>query len=289
MTLRKRNTAALGLMVLVAGALFVWGLFFLLGDPVWRRGMGIVVVMEDGAGLKRGDRVRLHGIEVGSIRGVELAPPRRVAVQVRLEPGIVLPADTRAAVRTDVFGTGSIELLPGEALVALEPGDTIRGGTAKPLPQVVEDLSGRIESVLVRADSLLSPKAVTDLHATAAVLPEGAAALSAALNEVHLAARALRRSAEGLEAAEAGPALGRALAELEGSARAFTAAAGAMERSLGSLASVLDKIDRGDGTLGRLVNDSTVYVELSRTLQEMRALATDVRERPKRYVSISIF
>jgi phospholipid/cholesterol/gamma-HCH transport system substrate-binding protein len=62
-----------------------------------------------------------------------------------------------------------------------------------------------------------------------------------------------------------------------------------MERSLGSFASVLDKIDQGRGTLGRLVNDPSLYVELNQTLREMSQLAADIRERPSRYINLRIF
>lgn len=280
---------ALGAMVVVAGALFVWGLFFLLGDPVWERGFTVHLAMEDGARLRRGDRVLLHGVEVGSVRGVELRSPRRVVVELRLRRGILLPADTRAAVQTDVFGTGSVELLPGEAVVALAVGDTIPAAMMRPLPELLSDLGGQAGALLASADSLLSPRAVADLHATSAVLPASAEALRAAFSELHLAAQALRRTVEGFEGAETGAALTRTLEEVQGSAQALTRAAQAMEESLLPLASVLGKVDRGEGTLGRLVNDTTLYHELSSTLHEIRILATDVRHRPKRYLGFSLF
>lgn len=280
---------ALGVMVVVSGALFVWGVFFLLGDPVWERGFTVHLAMEDGARLRRGDRVVLHGVDVGSVRGVELRSPRRVVVELRLRQGILLPADTRAAIQTDVFGTGSVELLPGEAVVALSVGDTIPAATTRPLPELLADLGGQAGALLASADSLLSPRAVADLHATSAVLPASAEALRAAFSELHLAAQALRRTIEGFEGAESGAALTRTLEEVQGSAQALTRAAQAMEESLLPLASVIGKVDRGEGTLGRLVNDTTLYHELSSTLQEIRILATDVRQRPKRYLGFSLF
>lgn len=286
---RKRNLTALGLLVVVAGVLFVWGSFFLMNNPIWRGGTDVVLALADGAGLKRGDRVHLNGVQVGTVREVQLRGRQEVAVKVRLNEGLILPADTRATLRSDVFGSNTVVLLPGNALVQLEKGDTIQGLAARSLPEIMTELSGQARDVLASADSLLSPRAVADVHATASVLPASAEQLRSAFTELHLAARALRRSSEGVEGAEAGPALTRALTELEGSARAFTSAARAMEQSLGSLASVMVKIDEGEGTLGRLVNDSTLYQELSSTLREVRALATDVRERPKRYMSISVF
>lgn len=289
METRRRNITSLGLLVLVAGVLGTWGFFYLLNQPFLGGGTKVVLALEDGAALKRGDRVELQGVEVGSVRNVTLEHAKRVAVELRLNRGVKLPADTRAGVRGDVFGARTVDLIPGSAMVMLEPGDTIRGASAPALPELMAGLSDQAQHLMVRADSLLSPRAVADVHATAQVLPASVRELKAVFVELRAAAASLRRSAEGVEGASAGPALASALGELEGSALAFTSAAGAMERSMGSLASVLAKVDQGEGTLGRLVNDSSLYNELYAAVREVRILAADVRERPKRYVSIEIF
>ncbi|HEX6940922.1 MAG TPA: MlaD family protein [Longimicrobiales bacterium] len=286
---RTRSLAAVGALVLVAGGLFVWGLYYLMGNPIWQRTTDVMLVLEDAGGLKRNDRVHVNGVQVGTVRGVRLRRPGEVWVELRLEEGVVLPADTRARLTADFFGTSTVDLLPGTALVPLEEGDTIRGVSSRALADVISELGGRAESVLSNAGALLSPEALESVHATAAVLPSTAQELRATFQQLHLAAESLRHTAEGVESAEAGPALAAALEEFRGSARAFTAAASAMERSLTAMASVMAKIDQGEGTLGRLVNDSSLYAELHQAIREVRLLAADVRERPKRYVSIDVF
>jgi len=286
---RKRNVTALGLLVLAAAAVSIWGFYYMLGTPVLGGGTRIYVALENGAGLKRGDRVFLQGVDVGSVTGVELEAPGRVAAELRLETPLRLPADTRAAVRGDVFGAHTVDLAPGSAIVKLSGGDTIRGAAAAALPEMAAELSDRARHVLDGADSLLSPEAVRNLHATAQVLPASAVEMRDAFLELHRAATALRRSAEGVEGAKTGPALSGALGEVERSARAMTAAAGSMDRSLSSLASVLQKVDNGTGTLGRLVNDSSLYRDLSQAAREVAGLAADVKQRPGRYVSIKVF
>ncbi|HUF49524.1 MAG TPA: MlaD family protein [Longimicrobiales bacterium] len=289
MTKRKRNLTTLGLLTMVAAALFFWGLFWLLGTPVFRGGMDVAVVLADGGGLKRSDRVQLQGVQIGVVKGVKLNPAGGVIVDLRLDDKFALATDSRAIVRGDVFGAHVVELLPGRSLLKLNAGDTIVGGSTPQLSQLATDLSARVESVLTRADDLLSPDAVRDVHATASVLPAGALELRAAFAELRLASIALRRTAENMESAEAGTALRGAIGEVENSARALTSAAGRMEQSLGSMASVLQKIDTGNGTISRLINDSTMYFELNHTLREVRALATDIRERPTRYFTVRVF
>src|SRR5690606_39894277 len=106
---RKRNITALGLLTLVATVVFFWGLYYLLGNPVQKGGMDVVVTLDNGAGLKRGDRVQLQGVEVGSVRAVRLAPTGGVTAELRLNDNIVLPADTRVSVRGDVFGAHTVD------------------------------------------------------------------------------------------------------------------------------------------------------------------------------------
>lgn len=286
---RTRNLAAIGLLMLVAGGLFVWGLYFLMGNPIWRGTTDVVLMLEDAAGLKRNDRVQVNGVQVGAVREVRLESPSRVRVDLRLDEGIQLPADTRARLKADVFGTTTVELVPGSDARILAEGDTIRGLAVRALPDLVATLGAQAESILTSADRLLAPEVVADLRAVAAAMPAGAQEMLTLLREMRAAAESLRRTAKQVEDAEAGAALAASLEELQRSAKAFTSAANAMEQSFTSLASIMAKIDSGDGTLARLVNDPGLYAELEGALREVRLLATDVRENPRRYVTIDIF
>jgi len=286
---RTRNLAAIGLLMVVAGGLFVWGLYFLMGNPIWRGTTDVVLLLEDAAGLKRNDRVQVNGVQVGAVREVRLESPGRVRVDLRLDEGIQLPADTRARLKADVFGTTTVELVPGSDARVLAEGDTIRGLAMRALPDLVATLGDQAESILTNADRLLAPEVVADLRAVAAAMPAGAQEMVMLLREMRAAAESLRRTAKQVEEAETGAALAASLEELQRSARAFTSAANAMERSFTALASIMAKIDSGEGTLARLVNDPGLYAELEGALREVRLLATDVRENPRRYVTIDVF
>jgi phospholipid/cholesterol/gamma-HCH transport system substrate-binding protein len=53
--------------------------------------------------------------------------------------------------------------------------------------------------------------------------------------------------------------------------------------------SVLYKINRGEGSLGRLVNDSSLYVGSDSLITALRSLVVDVRANPKRYFNLKVF
>jgi len=286
---RNRNLITVGALTILATVLFFVGLYWLMGSPVLRGGIDVIVSLADGGGLKRSDRVHLQGVEVGSVRVVHLVPQGGVIAKLRLNGGLALPADSRATVEGDVFGAHTVDLIPGRSLVAVQDGDTIRGDASPQLTDLATSLSARAEAVLLGADSLLSRDALRNIHATVAVLPGSAEQLQAAFAELRAAAASLRRSTEGLEQAEAGPSMARAIGEVERSARSLSAAANNMDSSMVSFSSVMGKIDRGTGSLGLLVNDSSLFREFNETLREFRALATDIRQRPNRYIDLRIF
>ena len=285
----RRNVAALGLLTIVGVALFIFGLYYLLGSPLLKGGMDVVVMLESGGGLKRGDRVTLQGVNVGAVRSVRLNGPQGVTATLRLNTDLPLSAETRASVQGDVFGAHAVELIPGNAMVKLEAGDTLRGMNAPALAESATELSATARNVLQRAETLLSPQAVSDIHATTSILPGSAQQLRSAFQELRLAAAALKRTTESLDQAKTGPALSAAIGRIDESARAMSAVAASMERSLAPLESVFSKVDQGRGTLGKLVNDTSLYTELNGAARELRALASDIKANPKRYVNVEIF
>jgi phospholipid/cholesterol/gamma-HCH transport system substrate-binding protein len=53
--------------------------------------------------------------------------------------------------------------------------------------------------------------------------------------------------------------------------------------------SILARLERGEGTLGRLTRDTTLYHESVRTVQALRTMLEDMRQNPRKYFSFSVF
>jgi phospholipid/cholesterol/gamma-HCH transport system substrate-binding protein len=62
-----------------------------------------------------------------------------------------------------------------------------------------------------------------------------------------------------------------------------------LNRTSNQLASITDKIDKGEGTAGKLVNDKELYDNLNKSSFELQTLLKDLHEHPDRYVHISVF
>jgi phospholipid/cholesterol/gamma-HCH transport system substrate-binding protein len=62
-----------------------------------------------------------------------------------------------------------------------------------------------------------------------------------------------------------------------------------IDRIISGTESVVTRLTEGTGTVARLVQDSTLYVEASQTIIELRALLADIRENPRKYFKFSVF
>ena len=56
-----------------------------------------------------------------------------------------------------------------------------------------------------------------------------------------------------------------------------------------SLRTVLARMDRGEGTLGRLSTDESLYVSLRAAAESLNTLLADLQANPSKYINISIF
>ncbi len=60
-------------------------------------------------------------------------------------------------------------------------------------------------------------------------------------------------------------------------------------RAMENVATVMEKINEGDGTMGQLINNDSLYTNLEHASKELDLLLEDMRVNPKRYVHFSIF
>src|SRR5512135_1150092 len=99
MELRYRREAAVGVLLIVATLVFVFGMIWLRGKPL-RSGELIETTFSDVAGLKVGDPIRTSGVTVGAIKEIRLVKPGQVLVFMYLSGGQRPRSDARAVVRS---------------------------------------------------------------------------------------------------------------------------------------------------------------------------------------------
>jgi phospholipid/cholesterol/gamma-HCH transport system substrate-binding protein len=236
----------------------------------------------------------MSGVEVGVVRSVRLEGADRIVVQLWLHRDLVIPQDTRALLQAvGVFGDVIVTLEPGTSSTMASGGDTLAFGRAPSLMDLAGDLGEQAEALLLKVDRLLADSTIDQVHGSVAALPGTVRGLeqlvSESSDEFAALSQSLRATAESLERTLEGAEIEGLVEDMRELATTASETAASLSQSAESLRSIAEKIDRGEGTLGLLVNDPGLYEDLRAAAQNAALLTRDIRENPARYLKVSVF
>jgi phospholipid/cholesterol/gamma-HCH transport system substrate-binding protein len=290
-----RREVQVGIFVL-AGILAVLAALFILTDPGLFRGRYYVTtVVDDAGGIRKRDAVQLHGVNIGRIADLKLTDGGRVEMRLELEGQYPFPADSRVRIaEKGLLAEKVAEIVPGTSRRMAQGGDVLQSGDDAPgLGATAEGLGVKADTVLARAQLLLSHQTIGAVNTSAqelqTVLAELALLAAEQRRELGSLSGSLRRSAAGIEGATTRPELARAIARTDSLTLRLDAATTSLNSASTALANVVGRIDRGEGTLGKLSRDEQLYNNLNSAVTNLAQLTEDIRANPKKYLSVSVF
>jgi len=278
-----------------AGALALLAALFILTDPGTFRGRYYVsTVVTDAGGIRKRDPVQLHGVNIGRVHDLVISG-NGVLMSLELERQFPVPADSKVQlVAKGLLGEMVADIVPGTSGERVKDGGVLASAQAATgLSGTAERLGGRADTVLAQAQQLLSDQTVgavgTSAQELQALLTQLTALAVEQRRELAGLSASLRRSAEGVEAAATRPELARAIARTDSLTLRLDAATTSLGQASASLASITGRIERGEGTLGKLARDDSLYVNLNNAVTGLSQLTQDIRANPKKYLSVSVF
>lgn len=115
-------------------AVGTFGLFMVFAQLRFERENDYNAEFTNVTGLKKGDFVRIAGVEVGKVRQIAIRPDNVVLVTFSAQESVVLTQGSKAAIRYDnVIGDRYLQLQEGAGSIApLQPGQTIPADRTEP-------------------------------------------------------------------------------------------------------------------------------------------------------------
>ena len=292
---QRRTEIMVGGLLVVAFIALIMGIFWISGAKPGTPKMTVYAAAPEAGAIGEGTRLTLLGVDVGKVNSVQLRSDG-VVFELELTYRGTLPADTRAEEQTAGFlGMAALALLPGDSSTPLAEGDTIFAAGGGPgLQDLAGDLGDQASSVLSQINKLLDDSTVAEaqlgISAFAGGMEELQVLLERESQSLERLIQNLSVTSSRLAEATSGPELDRTLANVDTLTTRLARASEDLDLTSEALASVLRKIDRGEGSVGRMVNDTTLYVNLTATLanletasEEIALLTRDIRERPEHY------
>lgn len=291
-----------GLLALVAGVILYIGFNFLKGVDFFSPTKKYYVVYDNIDGLSVSNPVILNGLTVGRVNEIKLLQNKeyKVVVELQIDDELVLGDSTYALLaNTDLLGGKSIELDIGRNTRLFEGGDTLRGAKeqniTEALSQKAMPILTNLDSTVVKLNNLFGDElgnsvkntmhnfeaASQDLKLTLALTRGNLVGISANLNAL---TKALVETEQNLRPiVQKMNTLADSLNDLE-----LKKVVSNANIALANINNVTDKINKGEGSLGLLMNDKALYDNLNSSAKDLDKLLIDLRRNPKRYVNFSI-
>jgi ABC-type transporter Mla subunit MlaD len=296
------NEIKIGLLVVAATVIAIMGYRFMKDLPVLQPNNVFYVVYPNVEGLTTGRSIYLNGVDVGKVNSIELLASDSVLVGLSLDQTQQLPFDTKAYLRSiDLLGTKAIALEKGTSPQMLPIGGRIKGvfdedalgELTKKGISISENLDETIvstNSVVKSVDSLLSParradieKVIMDVRYLTTALNE---TIGSKKQEIEQTIESLNRTMANADTLSNNSKIrvDSLLAKLEASSEELDEIAMNVKNVTGELDILLKKINAGEGSLGKLVNDPALYNNLDSLSSNLNDIMAEFKENPKRYL-----
>ena len=290
-----KKEAKIGIIAVVI-ILAAWaGIRFLSGMDIFGRSNTYKAYYENVNGLQNAASVVIRGVKVGQVTNIAIADNGMVEVEFTVDSKHSIPEDSEALLfSAGLMGGKAIELQLGTSSSMLADGGTLKGGVK---PDMFDDLGSMVADLKEKLGTLLDNVNNTVVGVDSLVTDnrQNLTAMVANLNKIiaDLEASGIVDNLDSFSKTlkDNGPRIDSVMTNVNTITKQFAERNIAAELStiLAELKSTLDQINKGQGSVGKLVKDESLYKKLDEAAAHLSALLADVKENPKRYINIRVF
>ncbi len=286
MDLTYKQEVGVGAFVLVGVAVFLIGMFYLTGRSLRTGGLPVDVLFESVAGLKQGDPVLVSGVKKGRVARVALERVKSVRVTIEIQRDVAPHIDASAAVAAmDLFGAKFIDYNPGSRDEMLAKGRAIAGSNQPDITDVAQGVANRANELMENAANIVSDRLGEDIHNTLVVTQRAMTTLANAPEGpfIKQTTRTLEATERVMQRVDSmlGSGTGRNIDSISTNLAKLT---NHLTHTTAQLDTLLSRMNRGEGTLGRMASDTMMYHDLHALSVSLTALLTDLKEHPDKYM-----
>ena len=294
-------------------ALLVWGINFLKGKDIFSQTDHYYAVYKNIAGLETSGPVFLNGYKIGMVENIKLTGVnnKNITVQFFIRGDVKIPYNSKVIIySSDLMGTKAIKLDFTDKRKYYQPGDTLPSVLQKDLTErlyeEVKPIKDRAETLISSLDSIIQifnkstrssiQNSLHNFDTTSEHLKHSSAELNQLLSEntnnidntlknLDSITTSLNKNKKHITKTFSN------ISEITDSLRRsnLKATLTHLEQTLSSTDTILQKIKKGEGSAGLLINNDSLYRNLNQTTKDLDVLIKDIKENPKRYINVSVF
>ena len=298
--MKRRDEVSVGILITVAVIVLILGTLWLARGGL-KSGYPLYTRFAWGQNLKQGQPVLLAGVSVGYVGDVTLRRDGYLDVMIRIDNQYTVPKGSMAVVKpVGIFGDVAVALMPPTPVPATSyaSGDTVPPGpVSADIGQIMSrvDTIGQSISVLTRAlqEQVVEAGTLKEIHRTMAA----AATLSLQLQGVIAQQNrnltqtmaAFRDAATHMSNAVDSAQLSATMANLRQTSENSARLVANIDSTNAQIAALLTQARTGNGTVGKLLSDSLLYMDVRKSVQQLDSLIADIKKNPRKYINLKIF
>ena len=287
-----RREVKIGITGIVALVLLFFGMKFLKGMKLFDNSTNYYIAFKDAKALSKSSTVYADGFNIGIVSNVtyDYNHPGNVVVEISVNKNVKIPHGTIAALDEAMLGGCTLNLTMGpNPADRYMPGDTIIGAAANGLMSAATDVMPKVEQVLAHVDSLILtlnalaaspnlPHILQNAENITASLEHSSKQLNTLLEkDIPQMAGTFNKAGENVVT------LTDNLNQLD-----LQGTLSKVNSTMNNVQAATDKLNSGEGSLGLLLNDTSLYGNLNTTVNSATNLLEDLKENPHRYVHFSL-
>ncbi|MDX2173505.1 MAG: MlaD family protein [Bacteroidota bacterium] len=308
----------IGIVVICAIAAFIWGLNFLKGSNLFSHKYVLYAVYPKIDNIIPATPLLISGYKIGQVNEISLVGSgnkKQVLLKFLLTENVEIPKNSIArAISSDLLGSKAIEIILSDNKEFVKNGDTLIAETEQglkesfnkqiaPIQAKAEKLIGSIDSVMSVVNSVLNVKtrknidesfegvrkAILSLEQTAYKMDDligsEKAKISAIMTNLNQITTNLNKNGQKIDNVISNISnMTDSLAKAQ-----IKEAIDNADKSMKELNKLLTKINEGQGTIGKLAKNDSLYNNLNKSSEDLDKLLKDLRINPERYIHFSVF
>ncbi len=307
----------IGVFGIVTLTLFIISVNFIKGKDLFHRNRTFYAVYDATSGIQDAAPVSVSGLEIGKVTDMRFLSKNsnKILLELTVYKDVFIPSNSIARIFSlDLLGTKNIEIVFGDSKTEALDGDTLIGGSQMSLS---EEVNKQVAPIKLKAENLLSSLDTMVTVLQSVFNSETRRNLDASFKSIRATLGNLESTSYNMDTLVYGQRkrLERIMFNIESITENFrkndenisnilanfsllsdTIAKANLAGTIANVNNVLTrvdaittKIDKGEGTIGLLVNDQKLYDNLNKSAAQLNALIEDMKINPYRYVNFSVF
>jgi len=291
------------LLILSGIVIFIFGFNYLKGSPLLDNEINVHTLYADVEGLVVGANVTINGLNVGKVKKIDFDENfEKIKVSFSLRSDLTFSNQSIAQLyEAGLIGGKAIAILPDYSAARPVQDDDVLPSTIKPgltelVNQQIAPLQNKLEGLLTSADSLFAGVSNLLNYNTQNNLKLALEGVTQSIDNVNKLSNSLSRVVNSNE-----KVFNSTLSHLEHTTNNLAILSDSLkqmplastvqhlEKTTAQIQQLVEKMEKGEGSLGKLLNEETLYNKLLYSAEALEALLVDLKSHPKRYVHFSIF